>query len=514
MLNKGRTFNTIKNISFGFICQFVTIFVSFANRTIFIRLLGEEYTGIGSLFSNILTFLSLAEFGVGNVLAYSLYSPIKEGNKEKVCQYLCFFRKIYICIAGAVLLLGIAAIPVLPTIIGKTTLPMNEIKLYYVLYLLNSVVSYFVIYKTTMLQADQKVYIKTVTQTTASVLMRITMTLYLMVTKNYVGYLIIQVIFNLAQNIFLSYITSRIYPYLSTKTEPPEKGFVLKVVRDVKAMFLYKAAGMIINYTDNILISVLLGVSMVGFYSNYYLIISYIIIFMGHITAGVAGSLGNFNVNQDANRSYKMFNNLLYFISLITIICCCCYTNLIQGFVKIWIGERYILDYSIVLSLVFSFYINNIISPVWMYRESMGMFREIKYTLLIAAVLNIVLSVILGKVMGLSGIIIATGIARLVTVVWYEPCILFKRKFKMKSTVYFIYQLKQLMLNMMIFLISIVICRFIKDDIIGLLARAMVCIVVIVVIEFVFMRNTDEFRWVANKIKCFFKKTNTSKNGI
>ena len=69
----SRTGNTIKNTYVGIIAQVVTIILNFVNRTIFIKFLGVEYLGMGGLFSNVLSMLSLAELGIGVAMVYNLY---------------------------------------------------------------------------------------------------------------------------------------------------------------------------------------------------------------------------------------------------------------------------------------------------------------------------------------------------------------------------------------------------------------------------------------------------------
>ena len=165
----GRSYNSIRNISVGIVCQIITMILAFATRTIFVRLLGAEYTGVSGLFSNILNFLSLAELGIGNVLLFSLYEPLKDENKEKIRQYIQYFRKLYNYIAIGILLIGVSFIPLLPYIISDSTLSITEIRLYYILYLLNSVCSYIAVDKITLIQADQKIYLKTITSTVSTI---------------------------------------------------------------------------------------------------------------------------------------------------------------------------------------------------------------------------------------------------------------------------------------------------------------------------------------------------------
>lgn len=145
-MGKSRSANSVRNVSFGFAQQLITLVLAFVTRTIFVRKLGAEYTGVNGLYTNILTLLSLAEFGIGNVLTYSLYGALHDNDHEKLKQLISYYRKLYRYIAAAVTVAGLAIVPFLGQLV-KSTLPHNEVVLYYLLFLCNSVVSYFVMFR-------------------------------------------------------------------------------------------------------------------------------------------------------------------------------------------------------------------------------------------------------------------------------------------------------------------------------------------------------------------------------
>ena len=82
--NASRTQNVTKNLMVGIISKAFLLVATFVTRTLFIRILGAEYTGISSLYSNILSLLNLAELGFGSVLTYELYKPLRDNDEEMV----------------------------------------------------------------------------------------------------------------------------------------------------------------------------------------------------------------------------------------------------------------------------------------------------------------------------------------------------------------------------------------------------------------------------------------------
>lgn len=299
MNTASRSENTARNIGVGTVRQVVTLLLAFAVRTVFVRRLGADYTGVNGLYSNILAMLSLAELGVGNVLVYSLYAPLHRGDTGEIQHLLGYYRRIYRLIALAVALLGAAVIPFLPLIISSE-LPMAQLTVYYVLYLANSVASYLVIYKTTLIQADQKAYLQNMVSAAALVLQYAAQMACLLIWGSYLGYLLIQIACTLLQNAVLSHLADKMYPFLRKKQKRAPMHRKQELNDNIRSMFLYKLATILINNTDNILISVMLGTVFVGYYSNYASLTTYVTTFVSIVITGISASLGNLNAEKNS----------------------------------------------------------------------------------------------------------------------------------------------------------------------------------------------------------------------
>jgi O-antigen/teichoic acid export membrane protein len=207
-MSSSRTENSVRNIIFSFGYQFVTLILSFVNRSIFIITLGVNYLGISGLFSDILQMLSLADLGFGVALTYSMYKPLAEHDYNKLAALTNLYRKVYRIIALVVTIIGLSLVPFLKYLINLKH-PIPYITLYYIMYLANTVASYLVVYKTSILTADQKDYILNKYRSIFSVLQTLFMTIFLWITKNYFIYLLVQVIFTYVQNFYCSYIAEK-----------------------------------------------------------------------------------------------------------------------------------------------------------------------------------------------------------------------------------------------------------------------------------------------------------------
>ena len=82
----SRTNNFVRNSMVGMLMQLFSLILSFVSRTIFIKILTNDYLSINGLFSNILSTLSFVELGFGTALLYMMYKPVAENDKESLVK--------------------------------------------------------------------------------------------------------------------------------------------------------------------------------------------------------------------------------------------------------------------------------------------------------------------------------------------------------------------------------------------------------------------------------------------
>ena len=505
MMNlKSRSINAKKNTIIGICCQIIILLLSFASRTVFIKLLGVEYLGINGLYSNVLSFLSLAELGIGHVMVYSLYKPIVEKDEAQISALLNYYKKIYIKIAVAILILGISLVPFLDKIVNSN-LSYEKLVLYYILFLLNSVVSYFFIYKTTLINADQKNYIISSLNTAFIVVKYMIQILVLMKTKNYILYLLIEITCTILNNGYISYKADKMYPFIKNQI-----GFVqidtTAIRTSIKSMFLYKIGTTIMNSTDNILISIIIGTAYVGYYSNYSLIVAIISTFIAILVQAVFSGIGNLNASGDMLKSYKLFKSLLLFFHWITAVSSLCFLLVFNDFITVWIGQSYLLSADVIVIIVLNFYINNIINPVWMYRETMGMFNQIKYAIILASIINLIFSIALGIYWGLAGILFSTILSKLLTTVWYEPRLIYHTKFKQPVRKYWVMQFKYFLTTILGVFVSIVLTYNMPLSLMFIFIKIFIGVLVMSLVFLATNFKSEEFTMLRGYALSFIKR--------
>lgn len=339
-MKKSRLEYSILNSSISMFIYILRLLIQFVARSFFIHYLGAEYLGLNGLFSNILSFLSLAELGIGTSIVFSLYKPLAENDEKHIVSLMRLYKKAYELIGIAIGIIGLIIIPLLPFIIkDSNNIEMTNVYLYYILFLTNSVVSYFFTYKRSLIIADQKNYLVALNDFVFLFVLNVIQIICLYLFKNFTIFLVTQIIFTLIGNISISIITDRKYPFLKKvspdKIEPELKQ---EIKKNVIGNMSSKLGGVIVMGTDNILISGFVGLTAVGIYSNYSLIIVSIQNLCKQITNSITASLGNFAVSGDSKRANQLYDNhlfvnhtLIYFFSTIMF-------NVINPFVSLWLG--------------------------------------------------------------------------------------------------------------------------------------------------------------------------------
>lgn len=501
----SRTVNASKNAISSISNRILILLLTFISRKFFIQYIGIEYLGINGLFSNILTLLSMADLGLGTALNVELYKPIAENDTRKLSAILNYFGKLYYGIAAGVLGVGLALLPFLKFIVNiDQNIP--HLYLYYIIYVLKSAVSYLFIYKSSIIKADQKGYLINRIEAYVSVAKVVLQFAVVLLLHSYLIYISLDVAAVLIQNIFVSLIANQQYPFILNKAEllkTEEK----KIFSDASSVFLYKIAWSLLNGTDNILMSIMVGTIYVGYYSNYYTITGNLETFVALLFTSLTASVGNLVVTSNFETRYKTFRSMQMIGFWICGIVSVCLLFLTQDFIVLWLGKDMLLDRITLVAIILNVFFSICMRPVWTFREGTGMYRQIRYIMFITAILNLVLSILLGKIIGLSGIIFATSISKMATYFWYEPNILFKKFFKRKTSHYYLdYLLNFCMILFCIGLCWIPIHLIVQTNIITWLIKAAICMFVVNLVYLIRYCRTEEFRNVKQKAIQFIKR--------
>lgn len=451
MKEHSRTTNTIYNFTTSMGGQLITIVMHFAVRTVFVHTLGKSYLGIGGLFSNILTMLSLAEFGVGSAIIFKLYKPIAEHDYHRIAVLMKFYKVVYRLIGMAVALIGIILIPFLPSLIKDydklISLHINA-EFIFLLYLLKSVSSYlFFAYKSSIVKANQKEYLLNLITYIFTIVASVLQILSLLIWPNFTLYVLIMIIQIIGQNLACAVLSDKMYPYINEKNTERLSGEEIKeIIKDCAALFLYKLNGVVLKATDNLVLSVFIGLDAVAEYSNYYILYTTINTLFAKIYNSVSHSLGNLNAKESKEKKYQVFESTVLITAILGGTAGVGIFVVADELIDTWIGFDWVLKqpFSLIMGLeVFTLAFRICLSK---FRTTMGLFQQAKWRPLAGMIINLIISILLVRKWGIVGVLIGTVVADWSTTMWFDPIIIHKYGYNNQKevSVYFIKLFKYL----------------------------------------------------------------------
>ena len=498
-MGNSRLKNSALNFASGFLGRVLTILLNFIVRTIFIHCLNEAYLSVNGLYSNILTVLSLAELGFGSAMVYRMYAPVAVKDYQKTAALLHFYKKIYAIIGAVIFGLGLCVIPFMDYII-KDRPNVSGLTLYYILFLINTTISYwFASYKASVLYADQKEYIKTNVQNATTILQSVLQIVLLLIFRKYLLYLLVQLGCNIILNLYVAHLVDKRYPQIrkhqDARLTSDERG---QIKKDAEALVLSRFGHVALNGTDNIIISAVVGVLWVGRLSNYTLICDSVTSVLCQITAAITGSLGNFFATEDKHAGYALFKKVeflnfwLYGFSFVALVI------LLDPFVQIWAGGRFVLGLPISIAIAINFFVTGYMNTLWVFRSTLGLFKQGKFRPILVAILNVVLSIILGKLWDVFGVLFATFLSRALISLWYDPLILHRYGFGVSCKPFFIRYLKRIFLLIAVLLVMLVIRRVVLPSEVTVLRFILMTVITAAVPNVVFWlvyHRCDEYAY-------------------
>ena len=405
--------------------------VSFLVRTIFIRTLGAQYLGLNGLFSNVLMVLSLADLGIASALNFRLYKPIECNDIETVGRLMNYYRRVYSLIAVAIFMLGMILLPFVDFFVNTSeSIPEDvNLKLIFFLNLMSSVSSYLFVYRTALLNADQRGDMVARLGIVYTLVSNLAQVVILIASHKYILYLSWSVCSTIIWNIFVNRWIGRRYPAVFAVRGLPEKQTRKAILCDTRGSMCHKLGDTVINGTDNILLTKIFSLTTTGLYSNYAMIFSCIKTFLLQILGKFDATFGNERSKVSTEEFYGFFKRMSFINYWIAAAVTVCIYVLMNDFITVWLGERYLLDKLSLIILSANFYTSIARTILISFTNSSGLFVKDKIRPFIEAVINLIVSIFAAFHVGIAGIFIGTFVSFVCTVGWREPYILFHFEF-------------------------------------------------------------------------------------
>ena len=447
---------SILNVSVSVGFKIITMFMVIVVKRLLIQFCGNEVNGLNALYLSIVGFLAVAELGVGSAISFCMYRPIVEKDNNKVSALYQLFKRLYIIIGCVILLGGLIIVPFI-NFFAKDYRQL-DVNLYstFVLMLISVVVTYFFSAKTALINAYKNNYITTAITSGGMVLQYILQIVTLVITKSFVGYLICRIIAALAQWLATEIIArKKYYPIIST-TAKIDSDTKLELFKSIKAMFMHKVGSLLVNTVDSVIISVFIGVIALGKYSNYTTISVALTGVLKLVFSSLTSVLGHLYVEENRKTSAKYCDALHIVNFVLGSVFFLGYYSVIDNLIAILFSEDLVVAKSISFVITLNEFIQFMRQSVLVFRDATGTFYNDRYKPLIEGAVNIVLSIVFVKLIGVTGVIIATIITNICICHIIEPYVLYKNAFFMSPKYYYIKNYSMILL----FAIALLLVNF------------------------------------------------------
>ena len=412
--------------------------LTFVGRVLFMKYLGAEYMGVSGLFTSIMGVLTFVELGFGPAFVYCMYKPIAENDEHHIAQVLRASERAYRIIIGGFVAGGLIVLPFLRSLItGGQEIDDPHLRLYFTLFFLEQVIPYVFLTRSNYVTARQKGYQLapfTVIFTFATAALRIAI---LIATRNYVAYASVGVAVALAQRFAVNAFIKKKYPEVSLRVRerlPQEDRDAVR--RNVRGSIWGKIGSVLTSQTDSIFISAGINVTTLGLVANYVSIKNILLTFASMVDASLVSGMGDLIVRESKEKQLDVFYTFLILKNSILGLIFCFVALLSTPIITLFFGADKCIDPLTITLLSLGFYFTFQVYSLSMLPTAGGRLHLGAYLSTVEGVLNIAVSFLLLKLVGLPGIYAGTLISVMVSFIG-KPFYIFRGMYNQSPGRYF-----------------------------------------------------------------------------
>lgn len=432
-----RVRKSILNAEVNLLFYFLSLFLTFFSRKIFLDCLGTEFIGLTGTLNNILGYLNLSELGIGACIGYFLFKPIQTGNRQETKEILSLLGYLYNWI-GTIIFCGAFIISLFfPLVFNNTELSLGIIYFSFYSFLGSSLIGYFINYRQILLSADQKNYLVAIYLQSAN-LFKLALQIFLAYNyRNLYIWVGIEFLFSVIGCIVLNWKINKEYPWL--KVNKQDGKILLKkypeIITKTKQVFIHKIKDFVLVKSDELFIFFFVSLKMVAFYGNYMIIISKLISLFSAVTGSVGASVGNLVAEGNKQNMMKVFWEYTTIQHTIAATLSFSLYAFLEPFIVHWIGSEYIMDHRILILLIIFIYITNSRNSVDSFNYAYGLYADV-WSAWAELIINISITIVCGLKWGIIGILLGKIVSLLTIVVLWKPYYLFTAGFKESVSIY------------------------------------------------------------------------------
>lgn len=492
-MSESRKRKAARNFVWGACDKLINLVLPFVSRTIILYFLGAEFLGVGTLFSSILSFLSLTELGLGSAIVFYMYEPLALGDTDRICALLNYYKKLYRVIGLAMLTIGTVLLPAVPFLMKSGAPEGINVYILYYIYLLNSVISYlFAGYRSSLLTANQRVDINTKIASIVSILVLGVQIALLILFKNYYVYAFVPIVGTLCTNAAYYLVTRRMYPWITPRGSVSTQTRV-NIRKKISGLVGTKLNSIVVHSADTIVISAFIGLRMTAQYGNYYMVFSAVCGFLAVLFSSMTAGIGNKLVTDTMEENYGMFKKLSFLNTWIVCWCSCCFLCLYEPFMELWVGDLK-LGFGFACLMTAYFYIYQIQKTVLTFKDAAGLWHADRLRPYVSMTVNLVSNLLLVQLIGIHGIVVSTILAFSISLPWANK-VLFDNLFRVSPLGNLGRIFSDFLWTVLIAAVTYLSCTGFAHTIWGLIGRFGLCCVVPNLLLALKSMKTEEFQY-------------------
>lgn len=409
----------------------VALVLEFFSRKIFLVHLGKDVLGLNTTAQSLLQFLNIAEMGIGAAIAFALYRPLFTKDHQAINEILSLMGHFYRRVAIFVIVGSAVLFCFFPHIFSKMTLPLWYAYASYGALLTAALVSYWFTYKQVILSADQQNYkIQFAYRLPMLIKVACQMAAVKWLDNGFVWWVALEAGFAIISAATIELTVRRSYPFLRRVTITREiRQRYRSIYTKIKQLLWGRVAGVILAQTSPLIIYAYINLALVTIYGNYMLIVNGLTALLRAVFNDMDGGVGNLVASSGLKHILKVFRELFCVRFMISIILTFGAYTMTQPFIEVWIGQQYLLSHTTLVLICAMLYIYLTRYIVESFIGAYGIYGDI-FAPIIEAIINIGLSILLGRYWGLNGILTGVLISLVIMVVCWKPFYLYLRGFR------------------------------------------------------------------------------------
>ena len=425
-----RVHRSVMNIKVGMLFYVLSLFLAFFSRRVFLDCLGAEFIGLTGMLMNIMSFLSVAELGIGTSIVYFLYKPLQEDNHEKINEVMSMLAYLYRCIGLIIGGIGVIVSLFFPWWFDNLTVGLPLAYFAFYSFLATSMSGYIFNYKQLLVSANQKQYMVSAYFQTIGIVQSLTQIILAYYYRNLYLWVIVGLFFTVIGIIVFNYRIRQLYPWLQVSLKEGRKNLrqYPEVLKKTRQVFVLRIKDFILNRSDELLVGAFVSVTQVAFYGNYTMIINKLIYLVNILGDGMSAGVGNLLAEGNEKNTMKVFWEMTatrFFIMGMVIYPLIMF---IQPVISCWVGQQYQLDNIIAYLLIFTLFLRLQYATVYLFVGSAGLYGDV-WTSWAELTINIVVTLCLAPLYGIIGILLGKIISVFFFNVFWKPYYLFSEGF-------------------------------------------------------------------------------------